>query len=158
MPLRRLLLLAVVLILAGPAAAQASQRVTIVVPQIERIQTSPGALSLVFQRPPAGEPFADVDASGTYDLTVNTAGSKITGALDVPFADGIRLAVRLDAPSGASSLGPVELSTQPRTLVADLAPVAARGLGLTYTASAESSVGPNRAGESHVVTYTITDQ
>ena len=158
MLLRRFLLPAAVLALAGPAAAQASQRVTIVIPQVRQIQTSPGAVSMVFQRPPAGGAFADVDASGTYDLTVNTAGSKITGALDAPFADGVRLAVRLDAPTGATSHGRVELATEARDLVAGVGGVSASGLGMTYTASADASALPNGAGETHVVTYTITDQ
>ena len=142
-----------------PVCAQASQRITIVVPEIERIETSVGALTLAFAKPPPGGTFVDVtDATGTYDVTVNTSGNKITAALDEPFADGVRLAVRLDAPPGATSLGRVELATEARNLVAGVGGVAASGLGMTYTASAESSAQPNGAGETHVVTYTITDQ
>ncbi|PAP76115.1 hypothetical protein [Rubrivirga marina] len=156
---RRSLLLVVTLAAVGPVAAQASQEVTIVIPEVERIQVSAGTRTLAFVRPPEGGPFADViDDAGSYDVTVNTSGNKITAALDAPFADGVRLSVRLEAPPGAVSHGRVELATEARDLVTGVGGVAAAELSMTYTASADPSALPNGAGETHVVTYTVTDQ
>ena len=143
----------------APAAAQASQRVTIVVPEVEQIATSGGEVTLAFKTPRPGQPFDDVvDATGTYALSVNTAGNKVTGVLSGAYAEGVRLAVGLEAPAGARSHGRVELATVPRDLVGDVARVSARALGITYVASAEGQVRPNGAGETQTVTFTITDQ
>ena len=151
---------ALALLLASPAAGQASHRVTLVVPAVKHLAVSADEVTLVFAAPVPGEPFADVvDASARYAVAVNTAGNKITGALDGPFPEGVRLAVRLAAPAGAASLGDVELGPDARDLVADVATVAASGLPVTYTASATEAAaldGPLRA--SRRVTFTITDQ
>ena len=141
------------------SAAQVSQRVTVVVPEVEQLQTSGGEVTLAFQTPAQGERFADVvDNSGTYALSVNTAGNKVTGVLDGTFAAGVTVSVALDAPAGATSLGPVPLATTPRDLVNDVSNVSARGLGMTYIASADETAQPNGAGQTQTVTYTITDQ
>ena len=117
------------LLLSAGVSAQASHPLTIVVPEVERLSTSPDPVRLAFATPPPGE----------------------------PFADGIELAVRLEAPVGAASLGCVELQTEPRDLVADVAAVGETGLGIAYTASADVSTLPNGAGETRTVTYTVTD-
>ena len=143
----------------APAAAQASQRVTVVVPQVEQIQTSAGEVTLAFQAPREGERFDDVrDETGTYALTVNTAGNKVTGVLDGSFAEGVSVSVALDAPRGATSQGAVALETTPRDLVTDVSNVSERGLGMTYIASAAETVRPNGGGQTQTVTFTITDQ
>ena len=142
----------------APAAAQASQRVTIVVPEVEQIQTSGGEVTLAFETPVAGQDLADVSATTTYSLSVNTAGNKVTGELGSDYAEGLRLSATMEAPEGARSLGRVALATTPRDLVADVASVSATGLALEYVASADARAFANGTGESQTVTFTITDQ
>lgn len=157
--MRRFVLLAAALGIAAAADAQsAGHGITIVVPEVEELAVAPDPVRLAFAPPAPGAPFEDAVGASTYRVTVNTAGNKITGALDGPFAEGVRLSVRLEAPPGAASLGEVELGTAARDLVADVSAVGAVGLGMEYRASAEVTAAPNGPGETRTVIYTVTDQ
>jgi hypothetical protein len=96
-----------------------------------------------------------MNSSTTYSVTVLGLGLGITGQLNGPMPPNTMLRVTLAAPGGATSLGPVALSTTPQALVRALPLGTFSGLEITYEFSAfvEAGVVP---ATSRSVTLTIT--
>ena len=127
--------------------------VVVSVSEINELSLSSAAVTLA-----VGGGAAAQDATTTFGVTTNGAGKKITAALSLPYADGVALAVVAAAPAGATST-PRVLGTTAQDLVVGLARVAAPGLTVTYTATAEPGAQPTAAagGETRTVTFTLTD-
>ena len=152
----RLLILVVCCSLAGSAMAQsASQAVKIVVVEVNEISV-PGNVTLTINSGAAGSTPDDATSATSYRITTNGSDKKITGQLDAAYASGISLAVRLAAPTGASSQGQKRLSTTAQDLVTGISVAGEGGLEIAYTVSAETAVSSNGAGETKTVTLTIT--
>lgn len=144
---------------ALPVQAQqtGSQTITILVEDINEISISGGPGNLTINTASAGsQPDDETDSSTTYSLTTNCSSKKISGAINVNMPQGVTLQVNMAAPSGASSLGYVTLSSSPSDLVTGITKIHATGLTITYRLSATVSAGIVSLG-SKKVTFTITD-
>lgn len=143
--------------IVGTSYAQSSfdQDVTIVVPDVNLVSASSGALTLTLSAT-AGNNLSATDNTTTYDITTNGTSKKLTGQLDGAYASGISLALELTAPTGGSA-SQTTLSTTAQDLVTGVGQVAESGLSIDYTASATASASPNGAGEMRTVTVTLTD-
>ncbi|HEX6938881.1 MAG TPA: hypothetical protein VF158_05675, partial [Longimicrobiales bacterium] len=73
---------------------------------------------------------------------------------DTDLPAGITLTVELAQPTGATSAGPVTLSTTAQNAVTGISKLAETGLGITYTLSATAAAGPLPA-QDVIVTLTI---
>jgi hypothetical protein len=139
---------------AGTAGAQtANQTVSYEVTAIDEISVS-GTPSLTVSAASAGSQPGTATASGTYSVTTNGTGMKITAEIDQAMPAGVTLSATLAAPSGAASAGTVVLTTVPQDVVSGITRVAETGLGITYGLSAEVTAGP--VSGNRTVTYTIT--
>ena len=97
---------------------------------------------------------AAVVQSGTWAITTNEVGAKVTASLSRPLPDGVSLSTQLTAPPGATSAGERPLGAAAATdLVTDLSKVSASGLLLTYRLDGAPAEGVAKAT---TVTFTIT--
>lgn len=141
---------------AGTAAAQtATQSVSYEVQAISQISFS-GSPSLVISAATAGSAPTSASASGSYAITTNESGKKITAQIDSNMPTGVTLTVSLAAAGGGMSEGAVVLSTTPVDAVTGISTVSQSGLAVGYQLSATVAAGVVPAG-SRTVTYTITD-
>jgi hypothetical protein len=98
---------------------------------------------LAVQSATAGlEPDRVSEATTTYAVTTTAANQRIVARLDAPLPEGVTLTVRLAAPPGATSRGPVTLSVADQELVAVPAPGSHAGLAVSYTLTATVRAGP----------------
>lgn len=140
---------------ATDASAQtATQTVSYEVAAVDQISVS-GSPSLVVNSATAGSALNSATASGTYAVTTNGTGRKITASIDSNMPTGVTLTVSLGAPTGATSAGTVTLSTTAQDVVTGIATVNESGLSISYGLSAAISAGVVPAGNK-TVTYTIT--
>lgn len=147
------------LALAGAhvAAAQstASQTVTFEVDAINQISVA-GTPSLVINAAAAGSAPTSVTASGgTWSVTTNQTGAKITASIASAMPTGLTLSANLSAPTGASSAGLKPLGTTSVDLVTGITKLNASGLSLNYQLDATAAAGVV-SSTSRVVTFTIT--
>ncbi len=144
--------------IAAPARAlgqQATQVVTFRVEGIDQISFD-GAPNLSITTATAGQSPASVTASGgSWSVTTNRDGTRITASVDSELPSGLTLSVRLGAPTGAASAGFRALGTTPVDVVTDLSKTAQRGLPVTYQLDALVTAGRVVAGTRTVV-FTIT--
>lgn len=94
----------------------------------------------------AGQEPAGVAMSGgtyTVGLKKNKGISTITAQLTAPLPAGTTLSITLAAPAGATSAGPVQLSTSPQPVVINLpnASTSYFNLAIDYTFTATSAAG-----------------
>lgn len=143
--MRRFLVIALgLLIAAGDAAAQ------------DAIQVSSSLPHLNMQTVVAGrEPVAVADSASTYSVSSSTILQKITARLDAALPAGMALAVRLDAPAGATSLGMVTLTTTAQDVVTNLPVGSSSGHRITYRFTSTLGAGV-KAASSTSITFTIT--
>ncbi len=140
---------------ARDASAQtATQTVSYEVAAVDQISVS-GSPSLVVNTATAGSALTSASASGTYAVTTNGTGRKITASLDSNMPSGVALTVSLGAPTGATSAGTVTLSTTAQDVVTGITTVNESGLSIGYGLSATVAAGVVPAGNK-TVTYTIT--
>jgi hypothetical protein len=140
---------------AHDASAQtAEQMVTYEVAPVDQI-TVTGSPSLVINAATAGTGLTSASASGSYAITTNGTGRKITASLDTDMPDDVTLTVSLAAPSGATSAGTVTLDNTARDVVTGITEVNQSGLSITYGLSATVAAGVVPQGNKQV-TYTIT--
>ena len=103
------------------------------------------------------EPAAVSDATTTYGVDITTDNKKITGEIDTAMPAQTTLKVTLVAPSGATSMGQVTLSTSALNLVTGLLNGTNQsGLIMTYEFSATVEAGVI-SSSSKTVTLTIAD-
>ena len=140
---------------AKDASAQtATQTVSYEVAAVDQISVS-GSPSLVINTATAGSALTSATASGTYAITTNGTGRKITASLDTNMPSGVTLTVSLSAPSQATSAGTVTLSTTAQDVVTDITEVTEPGLAISYGLAADITAGVVPAGNK-TVTYTVT--
>lgn len=137
------------------AGDSATQTVNFEVEEINELAFD-GTINLTIDSAVAGEAPIDAtdDSSGTYAITTNETGRKITAALDQAMPNGVTLKVSLTAPSGATSTE-VTLGTSAADAVTGISTLNQAGLGVSYTLSASPSAGV--VSGTRVVTYTITE-
>lgn len=145
-----------VLASAGVAAAQtAQQTVSVEVQAINVIAVSGDPAPLVVSGgTPGVDPDPATDGTTTYDITTNETNKTIQVVSDTDLPAGITLTVELAQPTGATSAGPVTLSTTAQNAVTGISTLAETGLGITYTLSATAAAGPLPA-QDVIVTLTI---
>ena len=139
-----LLLLAFIFGIVGPvmAANTATQVVTYEVQAINEISVSGNPGALIVSTATAGQqPNEVLDNSTTYNITTNETNKTITGALAVAMPAGVTLKINLVAPTGATSVGDVTLTTTAQNLVTGITKVAEGGKVITYKLSATVSAG-----------------
>ena len=105
------------------------------------------------------EPIAVSNATTTYTVSTGNPNRihKIMARLNAPMPVGVTLTVTLDAPSGATSLGPVALDATDRDVVMGIPRRTTATHTITYELSASVAAGviPN---SSRTVTLTIVQQ
>jgi hypothetical protein len=138
------------------AGTTATQTVTYEVTAINEISTSGNPGALIVNSATAGSAPTDAtDASTTWAVTTNQTGAKITAAIDTAMPAGTTLKVNLAAPTGASSLGAVTLSTVAVDAVTGITQLNESAKTVEYTLSATAAAGVV-ASASKTVTFTIT--
>ena len=146
--------LAVCIPAVAPAQTTAPQTITLQIDAINQIAFG-GSPSLVVNSATAGSNPSSVTAAGTWAVTTNQSGAKITGSLNTAMPAGVTLSVNLAAPSGATSAGSQSLSTTAVDLVTAITKVAQGSMSVTYTLAATAAAGVV-ASTTRTVTYTIT--
>jgi hypothetical protein len=106
--------------------------------------SAPGPL-IIASAVAGGQPLSP-SQSAHYSVTVATGRMKITGHVDSPLPPGVTLTISLAAPSGAASVGSVDLSQTPTDLVRFIEVGQYTNLTVTLTLSANVTAG--------VVSYT----
>ena len=139
----------------GVACAQtATQVVRFEVSAINQIGVTGSTAPLAITTATAGSSLTSVTAGGSsLAVTTNESNKKITASLDQALPAGVTLEVTLPAPSGASSLSYVALTTSGSDLVTGISATNAVSLPLTYRLSAtpQASIGT----QTRTITYTI---
>lgn len=119
------------------------------------VSGNPGAL-IVNSATAGSDPDAASDATTTYGVDITTDNKKITGAINTAMPANTSLKVTLAAPSGATSVGQVTLSTSAQDLVTGLLNgTNENGLSITYEYSSTIEAGVI-SSSSKTVTLTIT--
>lgn len=140
---------------ATVAGAQtATQTVTFQVDAINQIAFS-GSPSLVISTATAGSNPTSANAAGTWAVTTNQTGSKITASIGSNMPSGLTLSVNVGAPSVGSSTGAQTLSTTAVDVVTGITKHAQSGMSVSYSLSATAAAGVV-SSTSRTVTYTIT--
>ena len=138
------------------ASDTATQTVTFSVTAINELSVSGNPAPLIVSTATAGgAPNVATDATTTYAITTNEEGRKITGSINTPMPTGVTLAVALDAPNGATSVGQVTLGTSPIDLVTGISTLNDASKAITYSLAATSAAGVVPSA-SRVVTLTVT--
>lgn len=102
------------------------------------------------------EPLPVTDASTTYSIDIFDSNMKITGSIDTAMPAKTSLKVTLTAPTGATSLGQITLTTTNQDLITGLQEnMVESGLGISYEFSATVAAGIVSSG-SKTVTFTVT--
>lgn len=150
------------LFIAGPVMAdeQAFQTVSFVVGAINDISVSGDPGTMFVSAAIAGsEPEEVSDASTTYSITSTggTDNKKITASINSPMPTGVTLKINLDAPSGATSSGDVDIShaTNSLDVVVFIDSIAEADKTITYKLGATVAAGV--VSDSKTVTLTIAD-
>jgi hypothetical protein len=106
------------------------------------VSGNPGALTITSAAAPGAGLQPASDASTTYSITTTAPNQKIVAHVNANLPAGVTLKLELAAPAGASSAGPVSLTTSDTEVVGAI-PVAGTypGLTITYTLSANVSAG-----------------
>lgn len=154
-PMRNVLLASTAALLASATAAAAqTQTVGVEVAATSQLSFA-GAPSLLISSAVAGAGLTSASSSaGTYSITTNESDRKITAELNADMPSGITLTASVAAPTGATSAGPMTLSTTAATVVTGIATVNQGGLPITYGLAATVSAGV-MAATTRVVTYTV---
>ena len=95
------------------------------------------------------------NASTTYSVTVLGLGLGVMAQLEAPMPPHTTLRVTFAAPGGATSLGPIDLTTTPQAVVRALPIGTFSGLPISYEFRALTAAGPLPM-TSRTVTLTLT--
>ncbi|HEY8174163.1 MAG TPA: hypothetical protein VIF32_00595 [Gemmatimonadaceae bacterium] len=144
------------LVVTNDARAQtATQVVRFEVNAINQVAVSGNPAPLVINSATAGNAPAPVTGVGTtYAVTTNESNQKITASIDHALPSGVTLEVTLSAPTGASSVGAVQLTTAGADVVTGISSANASLLPITYRLSATAAAQMS-APEARTVTFTI---
>ncbi len=139
---------------AGLQAQTANQSVTFQVDAINQVSVA-GSPSLTISTATAGSAPTQASANGTWSVTTNQTGAKVTASLNSAMPSGLTLQVNVGAPSGATSAGAQSLSTTAVDVVTGITKLAQSGMSLGYTLDATAAAGVV-SSTSRTVTFTIT--
>jgi hypothetical protein len=144
---------------AAFAADTVEQTVNFSVAPINEISVSSASVTIptIVSTLAGADPEPVLASGGTYAITTNETGKKITGSIDTNMNPGMALEVRLDAPTGGSISNSFQLLTTTAVdLVNGLSTLSESGNAIVYrlTTTAEAGV----VSESRVLTLTIADE
>jgi len=136
----------------------ATQTVTYFIADINELSNL-APVTLTINTATAGAmPVPATDSSTTYSITAKGKVKKITARIDTAMPTELTLMVNLGAPTGATSLGDVTLSTTAKDVVRDIKNVKNESVGITYTLSPVGSTLPAPTAGVRTVTFTLMDQ
>lgn len=137
----------------------ATQTVTYFIADINELSNL-APVTLTINTATAGAmPVPATDSSTTYSITkIGKKKMKITARIDTAMPPELTLMVNLEAPTGATSLGDVALSTTAKDVVRDIKNVKNESVGITYTLSPAGSTPPAPTSGARTVTFTLMDQ
>lgn len=137
-------------------AQTATQTVNLDLQSILRIDVTPATLNLAISGGTTGSATlsAPTDNSTQYKYVHNTGSASISVQVSSALPTGWFLAATLAAPAGASSAGPVNLTTTPVDAVTGIARGAGSGLTVSYAFTADASQAAP-ATIARTVTFTI---
>jgi hypothetical protein len=95
-------------------------------------------------------------ANATYSISTNESGKRITCALNNTIPANTSLTLNMEAPTGATNMGDVVLSTQAKDLVRAIPACSASNLNISYTFSAYTNGQPSNAVSSSSANLTFT--
>lgn len=132
----------------------ATQIVRFQVNAVNQIAISGNPSPMAITSATAGAGLTSVTATGTsYAVTTNESNQKITASINQDMPTGVTLEVSLEAPSGASSAGTVQLGTAGVDVVTGISSTASSALPIMYRLNATPQV--QLAPTSRTVTFTI---
>lgn len=122
---------------------------------IDAISVSGNPPTLLVNTATAGsQPNLATDTSTTCTIETVIGTRRITGSINSNMPKNVVLQVSIQAPSGATSLGLVSLSTTATNLLLGITALLPVAVTLTYRLTVNVSVAPTSA--SRTVTFTIT--
>lgn len=137
------------------AATTATATITYTIGSIDSISVSGNPAPFVINSAVAGSgPTVATDTSTTYAVTTNNTARRVTGQVATAMPTGVSLSVALAAPTGATSVGSVALTTVAQALVTGIASLAQGSLTITYSLAATMAAAQVTAA-TNTVTYTI---
>ncbi len=139
--------------IAESRAQSATQVVHFQVNAVNQLAVS-GSPTMAITSATAGSGLTSATSTGSsYAITTNEANQKITASINQPMPAGVTLEVQLGAPSGASSMGTVQLGTAGADVVTGISTTASSALPITYRLNAGTQV--QLAPTARTVTFTI---
>ena len=154
---RRFAAVAALVVAAAPAvqAQTATQTVTFAVNAVNQIAVT-GTPSLTITTAVAGSaPTSVTDATGSWAVTTNQTGAKITASIPTAMPAGLTLSASLAAPTGGTSAGFTALGVTAVDVVTGITKLAQGSLALSYKLDATAAAGVVTTA-TRIVTYTIT--
>ncbi|MGI6078906.1 MAG: hypothetical protein ACOYCB_12270 [Fastidiosipilaceae bacterium] len=139
------------------ASNTATQTVTFQVQAINEISLGEDPDPLIISTATAGSKPDSAQGTSTYAFTTNEEGKKITAKIDTAMPMGTDLYVELEAPTGGTSSGQVELTTTDNDVVTGIEHVAESGKTITYTFSADPTADVMESTATTTVTFTLMD-
>lgn len=149
---------AAVTIGANVAQAQddnvAGHDVSFQVDAINALSVSGNPSLLLISAATAGTVPDSATASGTYAITTNQTGRKITASINSNMPTGLTLKVLFEAPAGSGVAARKTLSSGSEDVVTGIGPLSESGLAIGYSLHA-TALAAVAAEASRTVTYTI---
>ena len=142
---------------AVQAQTTGTQTVTFAVNAVNQVAFTgtPSTLTITAATTGVGLTSVTSAAGPTWAVTTNQTGAKITASIPTDMPTGLTLKANLAAPSGATSLSPVALSSTVVDVVTGITKLAQGSLALSYKLDATAAAGVVTSA-SRIVTYTIT--
>lgn len=138
------------------AASSDTASVAFVVNALNEIDFSGSPATLTINGGTAGGGLTPaMDTTTQWAITTNGVGKKVTAQLNSNMPAGVTLSIQLAAPTGATSLGSVAVSTTTADLVTGITQLSESGLSVTYVLSASVSAATTVAAN-RIVTFTIS--
>lgn len=133
----------------------ATQTVTFSIDPIAEISVSGDPAPLTTTSATAGSNPSDaMETSTFYAVTTNGSSEKVTVAIDSPMPTGTMLCINATPPTGATSMGDVDLSTSNQNLITGISKVAQANLQITYLFESTVAAGI-LPSTSRIVTFTL---
>ncbi len=136
-------------------ATTATATITYSVESIDTIAISGNPGPLVVNTATAGsDPSTAIDNSTTFAVTTNNDSRNITCAVSSSMPTGVSLGINMDAPTGATSMGYIDMTTTPVIVVSGISNVAQASLGISYILEATVNAA-QVSSATNIVTFTI---
>lgn len=148
----------VLLLSQQPSSASnvATQTVTFSINPISEIGVSGDPSPFIATTAVAGSDPADVvDTSTFYAVTTNGSSERVLVSINASMPTGTMLCIMAQAPTGAVSVGSVDLSTNNQNLVTGITQVAQSNLQVSYTFETTAAAGV-LPDTTRIVTFTLS--